>query len=99
MAFSALTALVGDGADLEAMRFTRRDITRHGRSLQALSKMLATSSKRYTSPVWDCRDRSTCRRGWVQSYAAYSASIPMLRSPPPPVSAILCWWFPGRTHP
>jgi hypothetical protein len=97
MAFSALTALVGDGADLEAMRFTRRDITRHGRSLQALSKMLATSSKRYTSPVWDCRDRSTCRRGWVQSYAAYPASI-SIAHPTTSVSAILCWWFPGRTH-
>ena len=45
MASSALIALVGDGADLEPMRFTRRDITRHGRSLQALSKMLATANE------------------------------------------------------
>ena len=36
MSSSALMALVGDGAVLEATRFTRRDITRHGRSLHAL---------------------------------------------------------------
>jgi hypothetical protein len=50
MASSALIGLVGDGADLEAMRFTRRDITRHGRSLQALSKMLATAHVRDQFP-------------------------------------------------
>jgi hypothetical protein len=45
MASSALIALVGDGGDLEAMRFTRRDNTRHGRSPQAPSKMLAMANE------------------------------------------------------
>jgi hypothetical protein len=46
MASSALIALVGDGADLEPMRFTRRDITRHGRSLQALDQILSAPQNR-----------------------------------------------------
>ena len=44
MASSALIALVGDGADLEAMRFTRRDYAARP-VLQALSKMLATANE------------------------------------------------------